>query len=429
MEQSNKKAGIYLGISLLLAVLIWYAVNNSVTVQLTVEDVPVEFLSETTLAERALTLSEGRGATVDLTFEMPRSTVLKFNPDKLCVTADLASVYTTGVQNITWNVQVPDGVNSADVKIVTPTSRVTKIRVDELFRNTVEIRCKLVGSVEEGYLAGTVKFLPETLELRGQQVDVMQVSYAQVTLNISDATSTIVELADFTLYDFADMPIVSDKIYPAVEQIQVTLPVQSTKEVPLRVELIESAGARAENLEYSISPEFITLSGDASHLAAVDEIVLGTLAVEDLREGTDYVFDIVLPEELENLSNVTEARMSVLSHDMAVRSIDVTNVEYLNAPQEGLTVTTMTSSLSVRLQGTAADLAQLRRQDVHVVADLSSVADAIGSYTVPVSIEVDGGRDIGVIGSYQVVVRIDPLPEPEPEPELPAETQEGGQAA
>lgn len=429
MEQSNKRAGIYLGISLLLAILIWYAVNNSVTVQLTVEDVPVEFLSETTLAERALTLSEGRGATVDLTFEMPRSTVLKFNPDKLHVTADLASVYTTGVQNITWNVQVPDGVNSADVKIVTPTSRVTKIRVDELFRNTVEIRCKLVGSVEEGYLAGTVKFLPETLELRGQQVDVMQVSYAQVTLNISDATSTIVELADFTLYDFADMPIVSDRIYPAVEQIQVTLPVQSTKEVPLRVELIESAGARAENLEYSISPEFVTLSGDASHLAAVDEIVLGTLAVEDLREGTDYVFDIVLPEELENLSNVTEARMSVLSHDMAVRSIDVTNVEYINAPEEGLTVTTMTSSLSIRLQGTAADLAQLRRQDVHAVADLSSVADAIGSYTVPVSVELDGGRDIGVIGSYQAVVRIDPLPEPEPEPELPGETQEGGQTA
>ena len=68
----------------------------------------------------------------------------------------------------------------------------------------MEIRCKVVGNVAEGYIAGTVRMLPETLEVRGQQVDIMQVNYAQVTLNISHATSTIVELLDYELYDFND---------------------------------------------------------------------------------------------------------------------------------------------------------------------------------------------------------------------------------
>ena len=34
----------------------------------------------------------------------------------------------------------------------------------------------------------------ETLEVRGQQADIMQISYAQVTLDIENASSTVVEL-------------------------------------------------------------------------------------------------------------------------------------------------------------------------------------------------------------------------------------------
>ena len=74
--------------------------------------------------------------------------------------------------------------------------------------------------------------LPETLEVRGQQVDIMQVSYAQVTLNIENATSTVVELLGFELYDFSDQLIRSNRIHPASESIQVTMPVMTVKEVP-----------------------------------------------------------------------------------------------------------------------------------------------------------------------------------------------------
>ena len=125
-----------------------------------------------------------------------------------------------------------------------PTVRSTTIEIGELFRKNVEIRCKVVGNVAEGYIAGTVRMLPETLEVRGQQVDIMQVSYAQVTLNIENATSTVVELLGFELYDFSDQLIRSNRIHPASESIQVTMPVMTVKEVPLTVEFVETPGSR-----------------------------------------------------------------------------------------------------------------------------------------------------------------------------------------
>lgn len=439
MEQTNNKStALYLAIAIFGAFIIWFSVSNSVSVQVTFEEVPIEYLhADTNLAEKGLELLEGQ-QTIDLTFEAPRSVIFRLDPNKIRVTADLASISGTGMQNVTWNIKLPDGVSGSDVSIVSPSSRSVQVRIGELFRNQVEIRVKLVGNVADGYMAGTPNVLPERLELRGQQIDVMQVSYAQVTLNINNATSTIVELLDYELYDYAGKVVNNENIHPASDSIQVTLPVQGLKEVPLRVELVETSGARLEALEYEIVPQqYITLTGDAGKLAAIDEIVLGTLAVEELRTGESYEFEIPIPEGVESLSSQTTAMVNIIAHDMVTQTFEISEFNYENFVSDELEVILMTSSLRVLLQGTSADIAAIRASDIHVTADLSSVAEALGSYTVPATVTVDGGRDIGVIGSYQLAVRLEEPERPEPEPPeepvepidpvVPDEPQEGAE--
>ncbi len=419
MEQTNKSTALYLTIAIFGAFIIWFSVSNSVLVQVTFEDVPIEYLhADTNLADKGLELLEGQ-STLDLTFEAPRRVIFRLDPEKMRVTADLALVSGTGLQNVTWSIKLPEGVTNSDVSIISPSSRSVQVRIGELFRNQVEIRVKLVGNVADGYMAGTPNVLPERLELRGQQVDVMQVSYAQVTLNINDATSTIVELLDYDLYNYAGNVVENENIHPASDSIQVTLPVQGLKEVPLRVELVETVGARIEALEYEIAPQqYITLTGDAGKLAAIDEIVLGTLAVEELRAGGSYEFEIPIPEGVESLSSQTTATVNIIAHDMVTQTFEINQFSYENFTSEQLEVMMMTASLRILLQGTAADIAEIRGADIHVTADLSSVTEALGNYTVPAIVTVDGERDIGVIGSYQLAVRLAAVDEPE-EPEPP----------
>ena len=340
---------------------------------------------------------------------MPRSTVFKLDTDKIRVVADLSSVSATGTQALRYEIVFPRGPRNellrSSITVKEPTTLTVSVEIGELFRKDVDIRCKVVGNVADGYIAGTVSLLPETLEVRGQQVDIMQVNYAQVTLNIENATSTVVELLDFELYDFSDRLISSNRIHPASDSIQVTMPVMTVKEVPLTVDFIETAGSRLENVKWRLSPvETITLSGDASAMAAINEIKLDTLSLADLRAAETFTYEIPIPEGVNNLSGVTSVTLTILLDNISSLTVDTSNFSYENLTTDR-DVSILTSTLSVTLRGTNAALEQVTEENLRVVADLSDISDADGIYTVPANIYIDG-LDIGAVGRYQLTVRL-----------------------
>ena len=97
--------------------------------------------------------------------------------------------------------------------------------------------------------------------------------------------------------------------------------------------------------------------------------------------------------------------MTIRFKDLTSRTIQVTHLSYENAP-EGKDVTILSSDLTVTLRGTSADLAAISPSDVKVVADLSSVEDASGNYTVPAIVTVEGSGDVGIVGSYQLKINL-----------------------
>lgn len=405
MEPSNRRKIFYIIVSVFIASIVWLYVNYSQEVTLTVSDVTVELLNEeTTLADRGLMVLNGRDIAVDLKLRVPRNIVFRFDTDKIRAVADLSAITAAGKQSLGYQIYYPSGISAHDVTIELPAVRSVQVEVGELSRKEVEVRCKVVGSVSEGYIAGTLRMLPSVLEVRGQQVDIMSVNYALVTLNITDATATIVELLDYELYDFNDQPIHNPNIHPVSEQIQVTMPVMTVKEVPLVVNFEESSGARLENFTYTLEPQTVTVSGDAATVESIGEIVLDTLALDTLSEQENFVYDIVLPDGISNLSGTNTATLTITQGDTGIRTLNATRFDYENLSTKR-EVSIVTSTLSVTLRGTQEDLAAVTPEQVRVVADLSDVADASGSYTVPANVYVDE-LDLGAVGEYEVTVHI-----------------------
>lgn len=405
MEPSNSRKVFYIIVSVFIASIVWLYVNYSQEVTIAVNDVPVELQNEeTTLAERGLMVLGDREITVDLRLRVPRNIVFRFDTDKIRAVADLSAVTAAGKQSLGYQIYYPTGISAHDVTIEQPAVRSVQLEIGELSRKDVEVRCKVVGNVAEGYIAGTLRLLPSVLEVRGQQVDIMSVNYALVTLNIADATTTIVELLDYELYDFNDQPIHNPNIHPVSEQIQVTMPVMTVKEVPLVVNFEESAGVRLENFTRTLEPQTVMISGDAATVESIDEIVLGTLALDTLAEVNTFDYEIVLPDGISNLSGINTATLTVLQGDSGIITLDATQFDYENFNSDR-PVTIVTSTLSVTLRGTQNDIVAVTPEQVRVVADLSDVADASGSYTVPANIYVDD-LDLGAVGEYEVTVHI-----------------------
>ena len=187
--------------------------------------------------------------------------------------------------------------------------------------------------------------------------------------------------------------------------MQATLPVNVTKELKLVVDFIESPGARASNLNYTIEPETITVCGDAEKLRDVDSITLTSFDLTKLSSATLYNYTIPLPEGCENLSGVTTATFRASFKDRTFATLTTSNFSLRNLP-EGKDVSMLTEKLTVTVFGTSENVASLTGSDLEVIVDLADFGSAAGGYTVPATVRVKNGADVGVSGTYQVRVTI-----------------------
>ena len=407
MNSDKRRNSFYLVISILVALGIWVYVDitQDITASKEISNIPVEFQGEdTTLAERGLMLLPDSETTIDLKLEGAKSILAQLDTAKLRVQADLSAVTETGIQTVPCRVIYPEYKFSSRLTATTPTNSFNiTIDVGELYSREVEIHCDIQGTVAEGYIAGEPQFTPEKLELRGPQEEVDAVSYAKVSLNIEDATETVDQALPYVLYNEAGEPISGGDIHAVQDEIRVVLPVDVVKELPLEIDFQEFPGLSKNNVSYRIEPASIVVSGEASLLNDVDRLVLDSFDLSQMGGNEVYHYVIQLPEGCTNLSGVTRATLTISFIDLVQDTRTATEFQAENVP-EGKSVTILTDELTVRIQGTAADVAAVHDRDITVRADLQEVSAASGTYTVPAEILISTGGDVGVVGTYQVTV-------------------------
>lgn len=430
-DELKKRKGVYLLLAVLVAVSLWFYVdefgNNGgpYETEVVITDIPITFVGEDGLADRGLMLllDEETDTTLDLTLSGGRRQVVSLGRDDLRVTVNLNSVDRAGIQSLAPTITSTKRHFSRDM-IDSQSPSITMVNIKELNSKTVEIRCELVGNLAEGCSAGELVLSQTTLDLRGQAADIDPVAYAKVTLDIGDnANETVTQKLEFSYYDSHDQLVVNPNIRPTVETVQATLPVFVTKELSLVVDFKESAGLRKSNLDYEIKPSTILVSGDASVLNRVDTIVLGEFNLLDLLGSgvSSHTYPIMIPDSCQNLSGVTRAALEIEFKDMARNQVITDRFAYTNLP-DGKQVDILTQELGVTIFGTSEDVAAVTGEDISVEVDLSNYAAASGTYTVPATVRVETSGDIGVIGTYHLQVTIhERSPEP-PEPETPEET-------
>ena len=267
---------------------------------------------------------------------------------------------------------------------------------------------------------GDVVLDPEVLTLRAQRDDLLNVSHAKLTVDISGATRSVVQTVDVQLYDYNGNLVENDNIRTNASLIQAKVPVLTTKEVKLTVEFSGIPGTAMNSILCDIRPETVRLNGEADVLAGIDQIVLATLYVEDL-ELTQQNSYVVTPPDGTWLVNGNEvARVEITLDGIEETTLVATDITYENLPS-GLYAVPL-SGVSVRLWGLADEIAQVQPENLKVYADMSAVTGQ-GPVTVPVTVMVTGFNDVTARGTYELTVTITDIPI-QTEPDTPASTTE-----
>ena len=424
MEQKNEKSGVSRNkvlqviASILVAVAIWVYVDVEKAPERTktIRDIPVEFSGEsTTLADKNLMLLSGYDTTVDLTIKGTKRELVKINKDNVRLVASTSSIDSVGVHTLRWDVVYPDGVQSSALSVDWASKYKVTVTVGELYTKEVPVNCVVTGTVADGYFTGETVLDPTTLVLRGQRDDLLNVAYAKLTVDISDATRSVIQTESVQLYDNDDNPVDNSNIRTNASLIQAKVPVLTTKEVSLAVELSGVPGSAGQSIKTTITPSSVRLIGEADVLENIDEIVLATLYIEDLDIWQQNSYVVTAPDGTWLANSNEVATVEITMEGIEEKTVTVDTFSYTNVPS-GL-YAEVQDTLDVRLWGLSEELAKLEADAITVTADLSSVTET-GSCRVPVTVTVSGYRDVAVKGSYEVTVYVtDTQPEPEPEPD------------
>ena len=413
MGKLKESKGLYVAISILLAIAFWLYVRaeNDIPVQNVVRGIPIQIMSEDVLEARGLMVSEVNPDTINITFEGSSSVVPRLNRNNVTVTVDVSRITSEGEHDLTYTVNMPTNLNTTGGSGITRTSDVTSITVTvvPLYTREIPIEGTFVGDVAEGYQAGELEITPETVIISGEESAVNQVARAVVEVGGDSLTSTYTGELPITLLDRDGQVIENDQISLSVDTALVILPVEVVKEVPLTVNLIPGGGISQDDIDryvqVDVQPESITIAGAAEDIEPVSEISLGDIDLSQIITTGTFEMPIELANELTNISGVTRATVTVTIQGLETRTISVSNFELRNV-SEGFHAEMVTESIDIQIRGPGDSLDQISPSQILVVGDLTDIISATGRYTVPARVYLNGPSDVGVVGEYNVTVQV-----------------------
>lgn len=420
----NRSKVVRIVISILVAIAMWLYVDLERAPErtMTIRDIPVEFSGEnTTLADKNLMLLSGYDTTIDLKIRGPKRELVKMNRDNVRVIASTSSIDSVGVHQLDWTVSFPDGVVRTNVSVEKASLSQITVTVGELYTKEVPVECQVVGEVAEGYFTGDVVLDPEVLTLRAQRDDLLNVSCAKLTVDISGATRSVVQTVDVQLYDYDGNPVENSNIRTNTSLIQAKVPVLTTREVELAVEFSGVPGAAMNSIKCDITPKTVRLNGEADVLDSIDKLVLATLHVDDLELHQQNSYVVTPPDGTWLVNGNEVATADITLEGIEEKSLTATSIEFDKLPS-GLYAIAPDGGLTVRLWGLSEEIEAVTAENLRVIADMSAVTGQ-GTVTVPVTVTISGFNDVTVRGSYELTVTVTDVA-----PTVP-ETTEGAAAS
>ena len=403
---------LYIILSLLVAVVFWLYVDEqqgNKTTQL-FTDIPIEFIGEEdTLPNRGLMLSGGQDATLDVTISGPRSVISGLRRGDVRAQVNLSNINAVGSYPQEYNLVYPDNVNRSDITLESASRTYITVQVSTLYSRAIPVSVNVTAApADENYMymgGESLTYEPSVITLSGLVEDVDKVESCRVTVDLTDATSTVSQEFAYELLDADGNVVDSDKLRVSDRRIMVTVPVFMTKEIPLTVQFKESAGSRLKNVTWNLEHESITVAGDPISLESINEIPLGEVDLSSYIADTELDLQIKLPAGCINLTgDIDHTTLHLSYHGLTTRSFAVTNISATGRSQ-GQNFDKITATVNVQLRGPAEDLSQVTADDIRIVVDVSEIT-ANGTYYEPGKVLVDGYSEVGAVGGCTVAFKI-----------------------
>lgn len=405
-----KKKIVYALLSVAIAFGLWAYVITTVSPEWeeTYYNIPVVLNNETVLHENGLMVMEDEIPKVTLKLQGNRSDLVNLNSANITLVADLARIYEPGEQNLTYSITYPGNVPDNSIEILSKLPQYITLTIAERKTAEVPVVPQYVGSVPEGYQTDKENMVldHQFVTVTGPASVVDRIEMAKIEVNLENQTETIHQVYSYTLCDKDGNEVTSEHIVTDVSEVNLTLKIRRYKEIQLIVNVFSGGGATEANTVIVQDMETIQVSGTQQQLDSLgDSLVLGEIRLGEIPEATTKVFEIKLPEGVENLTGKDTVNVKIEFPNLVSKTVKVSNIQAKQVPA-GMKAEILTMEMTVVVRGPKAQVEALTSENLRVLVDFTGAQ--LGMDTYKAMIQVDSGtfKDVGAVGIYTVYARV-----------------------
>lgn len=386
------------------AFVIWFYVMqvDSPEYEGVISGVTIDIINTDTLEDsQNLSIYSGYGNLIEVKLIGKKSDISKLTPEDITAYVDASGITSAGKHSLDIHVSVPSGIKLGGTSL-----NAISVYADEKDVKTVSVKVKLSSiTVAKPLELGIPTPEYDAVTLTGPKSALDEISHAQVSLSLGSIQSSVTVIGEITLINKNGDEVNNPYIKSSRTEIKATVPVYTTKTVPLAVELVYGYLTDV-NSEISISPTEVTLRGDPIALDKINELVVSTINEKKLSGDVTKTVSIALPDGISISGGADTASITIKLKDTSSRTMTVTDID---AEDATVPYKIIDSSVKITLRGSAADLAKLKKSDISVKVDLSEfTSDMSGIFTASATVIIDATTEHPVyeIGEYTVQVAI-----------------------
>jgi YbbR domain-containing protein len=361
---------LWLLVSLALAFLVWM---TAVAQRDPIEElqlpgrIPIQFLVDDTMLMTSTSIEN-----VAVRARGQRSAISLLTSSDITISADMRGM-SPGAHAITLATEV-----QRERILLDTVPRQVNVTLELLQSRLVPVVVTTSGVLPGAYEQGDPEIDRLEVEVSGAASQVERVAQARITLDVSDARTTITALAALTPVDDAGQPVDGITLDPG--SIAISLPIRprpDVREISVQPNLIGvdnmPEGYLLSQLDYE--PRSVLVSGPAELLDSLPETIF-TEAI-DLRDRT-AAFEASVPIELPSrdlivlAGGVITVRIGI-STQTASQQFDNIPVEIIGL-SDGLTAELSPATVSLLVTGPEPQIAGLEARDIRVIVDLNQLA-------------------------------------------------------
>ncbi|BES65789.1 hypothetical protein SANA_22280 [Gottschalkiaceae bacterium SANA] len=407
---NNKKRTVYLIVSILLAIVIWFYMMIIVNpiVRTTITNVPVTFVNEELLTSDQVVLMEPTSAKIDVEISGRQSDVYGLKAEDLTASVDLKGYGSGGYQ-------IPVEVEKGSTFVIQNYSPKTIYFVlDSVVEKQVPVTVEFQGDLVAQYRVLKPVIEPEMVTIAGPSKIVSLVSHAVALVDVEGKQNDFQSVVTYSVVNEIGDEVLGVSHAPST--VRVNADVELMKEVQVEAVL---SGSLLEG--YALSgvqsiPDTILIQGDAELVKLIERVETMPIDISLLSQTTEREVTLNLPEGIHPANgDRIVARIEVEPLEETVIEIPSERVEFYQV-DEGMRAFTNPHTVSVTVQAPQSVIQDLSQRNLRLYVNLQGFAP--GVYKVPIEgVLLVDGELISLSPNEMEVVVIDETEDLEPEVE------------